>query len=145
MMYSYGRSSVNKRKIMMPAQKPDRNPVFVTRLMNDLEPTLLDFIKTKVNSFIKWDLLRLFYENRDIIDTAENIAQYAGRTVVVIERELEDLVESGLMVKRGLDGGFTYSLVSDETTRALVGNFVSACEDRDTRIKVVYHIVNEIR
>ena len=129
----------------MLSQKSDTTSVFVTRLMEDLEPALLDFVKTNVNSFIKWDLLRLFHENRDIIDTAENIAKYVGRTVGVIEQELEDLVESGLMVKRGLDGGFTYSLVSDETTWASVSNFVSACEDRDIRIKVVYHIVHEIR
>jgi hypothetical protein len=125
----------------MQLQKTDSTPVFVTRLMNDLEPALLDFIKTNVNSFIKWDLLRLFYENQNTIDTAENIAKYAGRTVTVIEQELEDLVESGLMVKRGLNGASTYSLGSDEKAWAAVGNFVSACEDRDIRIRVVYQIV----
>jgi hypothetical protein len=112
--------------------------------MDDLEPTLLDFIKTNVNSFIKWDLLRLFYKNRHTIDTAENIARYAGRNVAVIKKELEDLVNSGIMVKKGLDGISTYSLESDETTWALVSQFVSACEDRDIRIKVVYHIVRAI-
>lgn len=75
------------------------------------------------------------------MNTAENIAKYAGRTVMVIEPELEDLVKSRLIVKRGLNGVSTYTLVSDEITRALVSNFISACEDRDIRIKVVYHIV----
>jgi hypothetical protein len=126
---------------MMLSQKSDPTPVFVTRLMSDLEPALLDFIKTHLNSFIKWDLLRLFNKNRDIVDTAENIAKYTGRTVAVTEQELEDLVESGLIVKRGLDGVSIYSLGSDETTWASIRNFVSACEDRDIRIKVVYHIV----
>jgi hypothetical protein len=109
--------------------------------MSDLEPALLDFIKTHLNSFIKWDLLKLFNKNRNIVDTAENIAKYTGRTVAVIEQELEELVESGLMVKRGLDGASIYSLGSDESTWASISNFVSACEDRDIRIKVVYHIV----
>lgn len=126
---------------MMLSQKSDWTPVFVTRLMDDLEPTLLDFIKTNVNSFIKWDLLRFFYKNRDTIDTAENIARYSGRNVAVITKELEDLVNSGIMVKKGLNGVSTYSLESDEITWALVSQFVSACEDRDIRIKVVYHIV----
>lgn len=75
------------------------------------------------------------------MDTAENIAKYVGRTVMVIEPELEDLIESGLIVKRGLNGVSTYTLVSDETSRALVSSFISACEDREIRIKVVYHIV----
>jgi|GEM_PF-6112297 len=72
----------------------DRSPTFVTRLMDDVEPALLDFIKTNVNSFIKWDLLKLFAANWDTLDSAENIARYVGRTVAVIEQELEDLVES---------------------------------------------------
>ncbi|MBE7472826.1 MAG: hypothetical protein DPW09_40300 [Anaerolineae bacterium] len=126
---------------MRQSPPADRNPAFVTRLMADVEPVLLDFIKTNVNSFIKWDLLRLFAANWDTLDTAENIARYVGRTVAVIEQELEDLVESGLIVKRGLNGASTYALVSDETTRATVSHFISACEDRDMRIKIVYHIV----
>ena len=36
---------------------------FTARLMNDMDPALLDFVKVKVNSFIKWDLVRFFYEN----------------------------------------------------------------------------------
>lgn len=125
----------------MRAQQPDPILDPTTRWLNDMEPTLLDFIKTNVNSFIRWDLIRFFYENRDTIDTAENIAKYAGRTVAVIERELEDLVDSGIMVKRVLDGVPIYSLGSDEKTWALISKFVTACEDRDIRIKVVYHIV----
>ena len=126
---------------MMLSQKSDSAPLFVTQWMDDLDPTLLDFMKTNVNSFIKWDLIRFFYENRDTTDTAGNIAKYTGRNVLVIERELEDLVGSGIMVKRGLDGVPIYSLGSDEKIWALIGKFMSACEHRDNRIKVIYHIV----
>jgi hypothetical protein len=131
---------------MTPSQKTDSTSNFVTRLIDDLEPAMLDFIKSNVNSFIKWDLLRLFYENHDLIDTPENVAKYAGRTVAVIERELEDLVTSGLMIKKGLNGiPSTYSLASDEKTWSLISQFISACEDRHFRIKVVYHIVQGIQ
>lgn len=127
---------------MTPFQKTDSTSSFVTRLIDDLEPAMLGFIKSNVNSFIKWDLLRLFCENRDLIDTPENVAKYAGRTVAVIERELDDLVTSGLMVKKGSNGiPSTYSLASDEKTGDLIGEFISACEDKHFRIKVVYHIV----
>jgi hypothetical protein len=125
----------------MQSQKSAPVLVYGTRLMDDLEPAMLDFITTNVNSFNKWDLIRFFYENRQTTDTAENIAHYAGRTVAVMEQELEALVESGLMVKRGLNGASTYSLGSNEKTGALMSKFVSACEDRYFRIKVVYHIV----
>jgi hypothetical protein len=109
--------------------------------MSDLEPAMLDFIKTNVNSFIKWDLLRFFYNNRHTTDTAENIAHYAGRTVSMIERELDELVDSGIMAKSGQNGASIYSLMSDETTWALMSEFVSGCEDRHFRIKVVHHII----
>ena len=112
--------------------------------MDDVELTLLDFIKTNVNSFIKWDLIRFFYKNRDTIDTAENIAQHAGRNVSVIEQELDDLVEGGIIAKRGLDGVPTYLLGSDEKMLALMGKFVSACEHREFRVKVVHHIVRRL-
>ena len=130
---------------MTQSQHSDRTPVFATYLLDDLEPTMLDFIKTNVNSFTKWDLIRFFYKNQHTIDTAEKIAQYAGRTVPVIVRGLDDLVDSGIMVKRGVEGVLTYSLGNDEKTWALMSEFVSGCEDRDFRIKVIYHIVHEIQ
>ena len=129
---------------MRQLQKSDGPPSFVTHLMNDMEPTLLDFIKTNVNSFIKWDLIRFFYKNRDTIDTAENIARHAGRNVAVIEQELDDLVEGGIIAKRGLDGVPTYLLGSDEKMLALMSKFVSACEQREFRVKVVHRIVRRL-
>jgi hypothetical protein len=118
---------------------------FTARLMNDMDPALLDFVKTKVNSFIKWDLVRFFYENPHTADTVENIAKYAGRNPMAVKPELEDLVESGIMEKRLLDGTAIYSLANDEKMRALVDKFILACEDRHFRVKAVYHIIRGMR
>ena len=118
---------------------------FTARLMDDMDPTLLDFVKTKVNSFIKWDLVRFFYENPHTADTVENIAKYAGRNVDAVRPELEDLVESGIMEKRVLDSSSIYSLATDEIMRALVDQFIAACEDRHFRVKAVYHIIRGMR
>ncbi len=118
---------------------------FTARLMDDMDPTLLDFVKTKVNSFIKWDLVRFFYENPHTADTVENIAKYAGRNVDAVRPELEDLVESGIMEKRVLDSTPIYSLATDEAMRALVDQFIAACEDRHFRVKAVYHIIRGMR
>jgi hypothetical protein len=114
--------------------------------MDDMDPTLLDFVKTKVNSFIKWDLVRFFYENPHTADTVENIAKYAGRNADAVRPELEDLVESGIMEKKSLDNNtYIYSLATDETMRALVDQFILACEDRHFRVKAVYHIIRGMR
>jgi hypothetical protein len=118
---------------------------FTAKLMNDMDPRLLEFVKTKVNSFIKWDLIRFFYENPNTTDSADNIAMYAGRNVTAVEPELEELVESGVMEKRQLNDLTVYSLASEEAMRKLVDEFVLACEDRHFRVKAVYHIIRGMR
>jgi hypothetical protein len=118
---------------------------FTARLMNDMDPRLLDFVKTKVNSFIKWDLIRFFYENPNTADSADNIARYAGRNVAAVKPELEDLVSSGVMEKRYVDDLAVYSLASDDEMRKLVDEFILACEDRHFRVKAVYHIIRGMR
>jgi hypothetical protein len=122
------------------------NDDFTTRLMDDMDPILLEFVKKKVNSFIKWDLVRFFYENPHTTDTVENIAKYAGRNADAVRPELEDLVESGIMQKKTLsDDTPVYSLSTDEDMRALVDKFILACEDRHFRVKAVYHIIRGMR
>ena len=118
---------------------------FTARLMNDMDPALLDFVKAKVNSFIKWDLVRFFYENPNTADTVENIAKYAGRNAAAVEPELEEMVESGVMQKREVEGPVIYSLAENENMRELVDQFILACDDRHFRVKAVYHIIRGMR
>jgi hypothetical protein len=118
---------------------------FTAKLMNEMDPALLDFVRSKVNSFIKWDLIRFLYENPHTTDSAANIARYTGRHVDAVQPELEGLVDSGLMEKRMVDQTAVYSLVTDEETRSLIHRFVQACEDRQFRVKAVYHIIKSMR
>jgi hypothetical protein len=118
---------------------------FTAKLMNDMDPALLEFLKTKVTSFIKWDLVRFFYENPNTTDTADNIARYAGRNVDAVRPELEDLAAGGVMQKRMLDQAAVYSLTEDQEMRQTVEQFVRACEDRHFRVKAVYHIIKNMR
>jgi hypothetical protein len=118
---------------------------FTAKLMNDMDPALLDFVKSKVNSFIKWDLIRFFHENPHTTDSAENIARYTGRHVDAVQPELDGLVESGVMEKRTVDGTSIYAMASDSSMRALIERFILACEDRHFRVKAVYHIIKSMR
>lgn len=114
---------------------------FTARLMNDMPPELLDLVKTRVNSFIKWDLVRFFRENPHTADTADNIAKYIGRNRAAIEPELHDLVSSGVMEMQTTESISVYSLAEDAQMRSLIDQFIAACEDRHFRVKVIYHIV----
>ncbi|MEJ2207416.1 MAG: hypothetical protein P8129_00060 [Anaerolineae bacterium] len=118
---------------------------FTTRLMNDMDPPLLDLVKTKVNSFIKWDLVRFLRENPNTADTADNIAKYVGRNAATVEPELRELVDSGIMEVKSVEGMPIYTLTPDTNTRELLDRFISACEDRHFRVKVIYHIVRGMR
>ncbi len=115
------------------------------RLMGDMAPQLLEFLKTKVNSFIKWDLVRFFHENPNTTDTAENIARYAGRDVAIIEVELDELVGAGVLERQRIGDLQVYSLVSDLEMRSLVEQFIRACDDRQFRVKAIYHIIRGMR
>lgn len=121
------------------------NDDFTARLMNDMDPRLLDFIKNKVNSFIKWDLMRFFHENPNTADTVENIARYAGRSAAAVKPELDELVEAGVMERRLVGDIPVYMLSTNPEMRRLVEDFVNACEDRHFRVKAVYHIIRQMR
>ena len=110
-----------------------------------MDARLLDFIKTKVNSFIKWDLVRFFYENPSTTDSVENIAKYAGRNTTAVQTELEELVESGVIEMQLVEDLPVYALASDEEMRQLIEKFILACEDRHFRVKAVYHIIRGMR
>ncbi len=110
-----------------------------------MDPQLLDLVKTKVNSFIKWDLIRFLRENPNTADTADNIAKYIGRNAATVEPELRELVDSQIMEVKSVEGMPVYSLSTDNNTRALIDRFITACEDRHFRVKVIYHIVRGMR
>jgi hypothetical protein len=115
------------------------------RLMGDMAPQLLEFLKNKVNTFVKWDLVRFFHENPNTTDTAENIARYAGRDVATIEVEMDELVGAGVLSRQRIGDLTVYSLIDDPTMRSLVDQFILACDDRQFRVKAIYHIIRGMR
>ena len=115
------------------------------RLMADMDPQLLEFLQTKVNSFVKWDLVRFFHDNPHTTDTAENIARYAGRSVETIRAELVELAQGGVLEENQLGDMTIYSLAPDRQIRELLDQFVKASDDRQFRIKVIYHIIRGTR
>jgi hypothetical protein len=119
---------------------PDKDD-FTAKLMDDMPEDLLDFVKTKVNSFIKWDLVRFFHENPNTIDTVENIAKYAGRSLSAVAPELEELEANDIMERSMVNDQVVYYLTDDQGMRDLVERFITACDDRHFRVKAVYHII----
>ncbi len=111
------------------------------RLMADMDPRLLEFLRKTIDSFVKWDLIRFFHENPYTTDTAENIARYAGRTDEAIRKDLAELAESGVLEADKLGDMTVYSLTGDPEMRELLDEFVEASDDRQFRVKAIYHII----
>lgn len=115
------------------------------RLMDDMDPEVLEFLKTSVNSFIKWDLVIFFFENPHTTDTIDNIARYIGRDATVIKNDLEDLVRSGVLEQHSAGDLTVYSLTKDTQVREKIKHFVSASDDRQFRVKAIYHLIRGTR
>ena len=111
------------------------------RLMSDMDPDLLDFLKYKVNSFIKWDMMRFFHDNPHTADTVENIARYAGRSAEALPGGLKELARDDVLVESQVGQMRIYELSRDPNIRRLLKMFVEASNDRQFRVKAIYHIV----
>lgn len=120
-------------------------PDLTGRLMADMDPRLLEFLQNTVNSFVKWDLVRFFHDNPYTTDTAENIARYAGRNVDAISDELAELKQAGILKESKLGDMTVYSLVSDHEVRELLSKFIEASDDRQFRVKAIYHIIRGMK
>lgn len=115
------------------------------RLMDDMDPEVLEFLKTAVNTFVKWDLVLFFYENPNTADAAANIARYIGRDAASIQVELDELVNVGVLQREFAADLAVYSLTSDARIRERIRQFASASDDRQFRVKAIYHLIRGTR
>jgi predicted transcriptional regulator len=108
---------------------------------------LLDFVREKVDTFVKWDLVRFFHDNPFAADSAENIARFAGRDARTVERDLQDLVRSGVVETNVAGNGTTriYRYVKDQQIRDDVQRFVIACDDREFRVRAINQVIEGLQ
>ncbi len=111
------------------------------RVAPNLDPELIEFLNTYVDSFLKWELLRFFHENPHTFDTAEGIARHIGRAPQEVQNALLELKERGLLKEIPVGGMLTYSLSPDPRLKAQLEKFVQATDDREFRRKAIYHLV----
>ena len=117
----------------------------VEQTHGDMEPALLEFLRTKVNSFVKWDLIRFFHDNPHAMETADNIAGYIGRDTRSVESALSGLVDTGVLRVKQVSDQNIYQFSKDPTVRNLVNQFVLACDDRNFRMKAINQVIREMQ
>src|SRR5260221_4260003 len=100
------------------------------QLMEDMDPRFLELIRSRVNSFVKWDLVRFFHDNPHTTDTAENIARYTGRDIRIVQPELEGLVETHVIEATTLNEMIVYTYTRNREVRQFISDLLIACSDR---------------
>jgi len=116
-----------------------------SRLMGDMEEDLIAFVSKYVDSFVKWDLMRFFHENPHTIDNVENIARYTGRDAETIGQQLSELAERELLKKTQMEKMVVYSLNPDPAVEKQLARFITASEDPQFRVKIIFHLIKGIR
>ena len=115
------------------------------RLMVEMDVGLSEFLRTQMDSFIKWHLIEFFYQNPNVIDTTHNLARYIGRRAEDVSEEVAELARGGMLATEGVDGQIVYSLSADPEVRSLVRRFVDGCDDHLFRIAGVCHVLRRMR
>jgi hypothetical protein len=110
----------------------------------EIDATWRQFLHTKVNSFIKWDLVRFFHDNPYTVETAENIAHFVGRDVQAIQTELLELASAGVLIATQRNTVTTFSLTKEKHMRELLRNFMDACLDRSFRVKAIQTVIDSM-
>lgn len=119
----------------------DSYNTLMSDIMEEMDQRVLEFIKSHVTSFTRWDTIRFLSENPHTRDTAENLARYVGRAPQVIQVEAKELSEEGILAAETTGGHTVYSLTEDDDVRQLVASLVTSARDRTFRMKLVYHIL----
>ncbi|GAB4314250.1 MAG: hypothetical protein Kow00117_06610 [Phototrophicales bacterium] len=110
-----------------------------------MDDAILTFLQEKVNSFVKWDLIRFFHDNPHTKDTAENIARYTGRDKIAVAHELDELVLNGVLKAEMITNYRVYCLVDDIQTRQLIERFMDACHDREFRVEAINQVIKQMQ
>ena len=110
----------------------------------DMDATWQKFLRHKVNSFIKWDLVRFFHDNPHTTDTAENIARVVGRDANTVSFELDGLARAEMLIKETVSGQSIYRLTSDTDVRQVIREFVAACHDREFRASAINQVIHDM-
>jgi hypothetical protein len=113
--------------------------------IDEFDPHLRDFIFDKVNSFVKWDLIRYFHGSPQTADTAENIALATGRDPQDIVTALNELSEAGILEAQPLADSVAFTFRDDNEIRQMVNSFILACDDRQFRVKAIYYVIRQMR
>ncbi len=105
------------------------------------------FIRTFVNSFVKWEIVLHCCDHPESSFKVEDLAKRINRPVEHVRREVMELAGDGFLarLKTGKSGQPQYRLAVTRTRDAerwdLLQKFAALCRVREGRLRVIYKIL----
>ncbi len=125
----------------MRTERVESPNTLVSDIMEEMNPTVLGFIKKHVTTFTRWDMIKFFHENINTHGTAADLARYIGRMPELVQREADGLVQEGILKAIPTGNHMIYAMTDDQTIRHIVADLVTTARERTFRMKLVYHIL----
>ncbi|MBK9125300.1 MAG: hypothetical protein IPM16_19555 [Chloroflexi bacterium] len=101
------------------------------------ETTLVEVALRTINSFLKWDILRVLSDAPETMLSAAQIAARTRRPLAEVEDGLRALNEDRIVVAVRGHGETCYRITQYSGLRRTVDNFLAACRNRDFRLTVI--------
>jgi hypothetical protein len=105
------------------------------------------FIRTFVNSFVKWEIVLHCSDHPESAFKVEDLAKKLNRPVEQVRRETMELSGDGFLTrsKAGRSGVWQYRLALSRTRAPerwdLLQKFAALCRVREGRLRVIYKIL----
>ncbi|MCL4249412.1 MAG: hypothetical protein KJ065_14800 [Anaerolineae bacterium] len=115
------------------------DPDTVTR---NIEPGLRTFLTEKLNTLVKWDVLRFFHRNPFAAETAAQIAAALGRDLESVAGATAGLAETGLLQVQRHPNATIYLLTDDNAARKEIDTFMQACDNARFRRYAIAFVLN---
>lgn len=102
---------------------------------------IVQFVHDRLDSLTKWEIGRFFNENPYALETADTLIAVTHREPQQVTLALEQLADCGVLLREERPGTVAYRLGTDPHLRALLAEFVSACDDRDFRARLIQDVL----
>lgn len=106
-----------------------------------VEKTLVEFALGTINSFLKWDILRVLYDSPEGALSAAQVAARTRRPLADVETGLRGLNADRIVVTVRGHGEMRYRITQYSGLRRTTEDFLTACRNRDFRLTVIQRMM----
>lgn len=106
-----------------------------------VEKTLVEFALGTINSFLKWDILRVLYDSPEGALSAAQVAAHTRRSLADVEAGLRALNTDRIVVVVREQGETRYRITQYSGLRRTIDSFLTACLNRDFRLAVIQRMM----